>query len=539
MIKVILIACLFSIHTLGFAQLSVEGEVAIPLDRQKNDFELVNLGKKGLLVFVGGTNLQNAQESLTVIRYDTLLTEQWRNSYPVSLKIVKSLSSLANDKLYLLVNVENAIYQIISLSLLNGNMEMMSLRNPLDLYGTDFKIEQFVSVFEGFVFGGTLKEKPAILHYDTRIADFKVLPNINYLKANIISIAADTSARFFSVLLASREGFYYNTYSNEGKLIGNNEVKTENKKYNFHSFQQYVKNEREQFVIGTYSFFLPQAQGVYISKFINHEYESTQYYSFNEFKNFYNHLDSTKRKKIQAKIKSNTSYRNEYEIKEQELSILDDKVFLVLRANKPIYTASYKVEKEATSSSELKIGNYTYKKTEVYLTPAPITNTDVTRGSSSRSRSSSNTVFDTNTEPSQFRKVGNVQKNIPNIKIQGYVYQNIITCTFDKNGKMLWDNAFDVRNIDYQDKANIQVGAKLNHISLLQFLNQKVYLSKAIDNVSNKDTYLLNSPINDLDGATQKHQIVSWYENQFIFIGFSYKNQLTPVLKLVKVLSTD
>lgn len=536
--------CLLLVRTLGFAQLSIDGQTEIMLDRHEQNFELISLGKQGLLVFVDNTNLQGIQAQMTVTKYDTLLAEQWKQTYPIGFEISKQLHSVSDGNLYFLANTEKAVYQILSLNLTNGDMNIISCANTLDLYTIDFNISQFVSVIDGFVFGGMLKEKPTILHYDMQLARFKVLPNINYLKANLVSIAADESAQLFSVLLASKGNFYYNNYTHKGNLLGNSEVKPENKKYNFYSFQQYIKNKNEQFVIGTYSFFLPQPQGIYVAKFVNNKYANTQYYSFNDFQNFYNHLDSAKREKIRAKIQGNSAYRNDYEIEEQNLAIFDNRIVYVLKASKPRYTASYEVEKEASTSSGLKIGKYTYQKTEVYATPPNITNTDnVNRNNRSNRASQPPTASDTKVEPSQFGQKNSVRKNIPPIKIQGYIYKNVITCTLDKKGEILWDNAFDFRNIeDYQSENTIQVVANNNHLTLLQSINQKVYFSNADNNKSSKDTYVLNSPVVNLGGLEQKQKIIPWYESQFIFIGLTYNSmELTgqPKLKLLKVHSTD
>ncbi len=306
--------------------------------------------------------------------------------------------------------------------------------------------------------------------------------------------------------------------------------------YNFFSFHPYIKNENEQYVIGTYSFFLPQPQGVYVAKFLNNKHIKTQFYGFNDFDNFHNHLDSTKKSKVLSKIKANGAYRYDYEVTEQNLTVLDKQILYVLRANKPNYATKYDVEKDAAYPSEFKIGKYTYNKTEVYTTPLAV-NPDATR--SSRRVSQSTPVADA-VEPSQLRQKNNVRKTMPNRIPQGYIYKNVIICTFNKEGELLWDNAFDFRNIEGYPDTNIHASSNDTYLTLLQSLNHKIYLSKADKNKSSEDIYVLDSPLTPIGGIETKQKMMSWYAKYFIFTGLVYDSQAAlmeqkPKLRLLKV----
>ncbi len=531
------------INTVVFAQMSVEKQLEISLNNYQKDFELMNLGKQGLLVFIDDGNTNKGQAQLTIIKYDTLLEQQWRESYAIDFGLVKQLYSIHNDRLDFLASVTDSIYHVASLDLADGSMLLINCVNSLDLYAKNFNIKHFVSVPNAFIFGGEADGKPTVLYYNVKLAEFKVLPNINYLKANLINISSNFSANIFSILLESKGDFYYNSYDNEGKLLGNNVVKPANKKYKFFSFHPYIKDEKEQYIIGTYSFFLPQPQGVYVAKFVDNKHTNTQFYSFNNFKNFHNHLDNTKREKIDAKANSKSGYKYDYEVAEQKITFLDNQILYVLRVNKPRYTGytrKYELQQDVQPSAELKIGKYAYSKTEVYTTPA-MTNPDNINRNNRRVQPPNDAVE----QPSSLlRQKTTARKTIDSGIPQGYIYKNAITCTFDKNGNFLWDNAFDFRSVHNYSNTTIEAATKENHLTLLHSSGGKIYLSKANKNESSKDMYVLDSPIPPTFGINAKQRVQAWYDNHFIFIGLTYHSQTEmilqqPTLKLLKVHATE
>lgn len=527
------------INTVVFAQMSVDKQLEISLNNSQKDFELMSLGKQGLLVFIDDGKVNKGQAQLTIIKYDTLLEQQWKESYAIDFGLVKQLYSIHDDRLDFLASVTDSIYHVASLDLADGSMLLVNCVNSLDLYAKNFNIKHFVSVPNAFIFGGEADGKPAVLHYNMKLAEFKVLPNINYLKADLVNISSNFSANIFSVLLESKGNFYYNIYDNEGRLLGNNEVKPENKKYNFFSFHPYIKDEKEQYIIGTYSFSLPQPQGIYVAKFVNNKHNNTQFYSFNDFKNFHNHLDNAKREKIEAKVRANGAYKYDYEVTEQNISFLDNQILYVMRVNKPRYTGytqKYEIEQDVRPSTDLKIGKYSYSKTEVYTTPA-ITNPD----NANRNNRRVQTPIDAVEQPSSLlRQKTNVRKTMDSGIPQGYVYKNAITCTFDKHGTLLWDNAFDLRNVRNYSNTTIEVATKENQLTLLHSSDGKIYLSKADKNESSKDMYVLDSPIPPTFEIEAKQKAMAWYDNHFVFIGLTYHSQTEvilqqPTLKLLKI----
>lgn len=540
------------VATLAFSQLKIEKQVEISLASPQQSVVTINLGKSGVLLC-----MEKGSTLLSMTLCDTALQAIWQQEYPVSFKLVTQIHALQGGFIHFFANRQDSVYQVISINLANGVASLIDCISSLDVYNEQFKITHFTALKNAFLFGGeNAQGQPAILYYDMMQKEFKILPNINFLKAKIIEIKNSESSGFFSVLLASKGNFYYHLYDNEGKLLTNHEVRPESKdkkykNYYFNTCQTYLKNNKEQYVIGIYatSSLKPNPQGVYVAHFNNYRHQETNFYSFNQFQNFHNHLDSVKKNKVLTKIATKGNYYYDYDVVVQGLQETDRQLLLALKVSKRNYTNHYTQNTATRKHPILRSGRFE-KMQDIYITPPTVTSPESLANRRVKTEATNPIPY----EPSAFvHKKDTIASQVIAMKQQYgsysyYLYYNTVSCILDNSGKILWDNIFDESsfNLSFEIgnywEGNSAVGLKNGQISAVQLVKDFLFFHKSKQGQANQEIYQMNSPFSkDLQ---LPEQVFNWYEDKFLYVGsvneqdtnkpfFSFK------VKLLKIVSAN
>ncbi|MDQ3395199.1 MAG: hypothetical protein M3512_13955, partial [Bacteroidota bacterium] len=112
-----------------------------------------------------------------------------------------------------------------------------------------------------------------------------------------------------------------------------------------------------------------------------------------------------------------------------------------------------------------------------------------------------------------------------NHHFDGYKYTHAVVAGFDRNGKLLWDNSFEINDVEsFQLEKFVKASVEKDRIVLL-YLYENVVRSKIINN----DEVLEGKSFNDIklkfeddvvnNGDNKVGGLEYWYGNNFVAFG--------------------
>ncbi len=470
-------------------------------EKTGEDYRLIPAGEEGVLVVLANTKPQkNAKRELMATFMDTDLKTLWAKKYLVDNNVELIDYQYTRGKVYFLLERSSNKYQVVNISLKDGAATYIDYEEVKNFYITDFSVIDSV-----IFFGGTIKEYPAIIRYNYQNQSSIVAPSINQLKADLVGMYVDEKNGVFSAVLKSQQmkdehSIYIATYDLEGKMLYNFTL-DRNRDYNFITFRPQVISDNEMVVIGTYGLKSDdRAQGVYALKTKNGALENLRFYDFGYFRNFFNYLPEKRKERIEAKIAKRRDKgkkkRLRYNLFVHDLKVTDRQI---------IFAAdSYESIRETPNTP------ITYDGYGVWRDPLYRTYNSGFKG------------FDGDYIPAAI-----VREPIPKNRpiSYGFTLQSSISCGFDFNGTLMWDNIF------YYDEEDVESDFPLEMTNVYADADSVIFLSafeeglrykvsdlrKYTDSVT-VDTLQLYKP-NEKSSRFENGGILDWYDNTFLVSG--------------------
>ena len=396
-------------------------------DKTGEDYRVIPAGEEGVLVILANTKPQkNAKRELIATFMDTNLKTVWAKKFLVDNNVELIDYQYTKGKVYFLLEKSTNKYQVININLDVGNATFIDYEEVRNFYITDFSVIDSV-----IFFGGTIKDYPAIIRYNYKNQSSVVAPSINQLKADLVGMFVDEKNGVFSAVLKSQQlkdqhSIYIATYDLEGKMLFNFTL-DRNRDYNFITFRPQVINENEMVVIGTYGLRSEdRAQGVYTLKTKNGALENLRFYDFGYLRNFFNYLPEKQKERMETRIanrrEKGKKKRLRYSLFVHDLKVTDRQIIFAADAYDPI--------RESTNSSISYNDGYGMWRDPLY-----------------RSYNSDFKGFDGEYIPAAITREP-IPKNRPTS--YGFTLENTITCGFDFNGTLMWDNTFHFDDEDIE-----------------------------------------------------------------------------------------
>ncbi len=463
-----------------FAQVVPVNYAEILVDKKQGDsYKVINLGQSGILTILESAEYMKGNTEFIITKYDTLLNAIWQAKPLIKNDHIIKTYCRENNFMYFLIQKKITEYDILEFDLANGNGRIFKIEDLISLEITEFK------VFNRIIFlGGEVDNRPAVLWFDClHTKTPKVLPQINTLKAELRNISYSIDGEVVSVLLTSsksgKPSIYIQNYSLDGHLLSKVEIKSD-KAYHLLSFRPYIQNQNEQIIFGTYGHKnSSSAQGFYVAKLENMEQKNIRFYDFSQFKNFFDYLPERQREKLHEKIAKKQAKGkvkvHDFNILLSELLVQDDKFVLF---------ADYYTTMTMQSSN--------------YIRPA-YTNTLST------------------TTPNWVPKMSTTQNNLV------YHYKNATAIAFDKQGNLLWDNAFEYKDTESLSlTSHIAFNVVKDSIYCLKTQQQDFEYKVLSDNT--KNLVIETTKIATIFGQAKTNddiepQILAWYDTYFLAYG--------------------
>jgi hypothetical protein len=452
----------------AFAQLSQVAEVELMKDSKfTENISVLPLAKKGMLLTLEKEGYFSRNNSWIFYRYDENLKERWQTVFDIE-RGYEPVISYQNDNylFWLFAEPETPKINIIRLDLEHGEIDEFkgNLLGTVDI--------EFFKVLENTAFlGGTYYDKPIVISFSFFHKKGTVLHGLydNHLEINGLEV--DDKRNEVNVIVKERRnrtcGLAIQSYSLEGKSLRTLHVPDENgNSLSFISGKMLPLSEKETLLVGNFSNNCNEfSKGLYLTRLEEGIEKGTSIIKFGDLKNFFTYMSPKRQEKMKERIE-----QKKKEGKEPNFSY------------KLLVHNLIETERGSLLMAEI-----------YYAQPY-----------------NSSTVLSTPFVTKQSKKNNQEQ----------YHFTHAVICEFDKTGKILWDNALVMDNLESDDLVEQVQVSRLEDKWLLAFLKKgKVNLQqiKGSEHVGEKEEFELKA--NPDERVDEEAEVAAWYDQNFITWG--------------------
>lgn len=468
----IFLVCLISFLLLGqnklLAQLNQIASIEIPKNEKKEEsIAILPLGKEGVLLTLekeASFNRDGMQWEF--YKYDTNLNLQWNInlSMPYEYDFQKSYQN--KEYLFWLFTIPETLkIKIVRLDLARGEIDEFKGELPsiIDIH--------FFKVLSNTAFlGGIYFDKPIVASFSFFNQKAKVLHGLYDDRLEISTLEVDEKKTELNVIVKERRkgkcGLVIQTYSYEGKSLRTIHVPDkEGNSLSFISGKMLPLNDKESLLVGNFSNNCNEfSKGLYLTHLEEGLEKNTSVIKFADLKNFFSFMSPKRQEKLKEKIE-----QKKKEGKEPNFS------YRLLVHN------LLETEKGAVLVAEI-----------YYTLPKNYNNF--------------NTVTRT-----RFKGFENKDD---------YRFTHAVICEFDKEGKVLWDNALAMDNLENSELAEqIQV-SYLQDKWLMAYLKKgEVHLQQIKGNELIGEKEVFEIKIDSTQKTDENANVAAWYNQNFLVWG--------------------
>jgi hypothetical protein len=460
-----LIAC----SQLSFGQASNNTRFEIPLhDRQTDPYLVESLGENGILVY--GEMFTEQGTALEVIRVDTALQEVWRGFIPTDRHMVHIFTEYRNLKAFFLFRDRfNAAgkFQIVAVDVTKGSYSSFEVTTLLPFNPTNF-----VTTGDAALIGGYFNYRPLVLYFSFGTQMSKILPGFFNEVGEINQIRTHSDGTVDIIVssknLEKKRCLWIRSYDKAGDLTKTIVLQPDDDKHLLYG-RSIQTSGGDLLVSGVYGRYTEYSRGIFVARVnVFGEYQ-INYYNFADLQRFFNFMKARREQRVKERIErrkvKGKKMRFNYRIMVDELIPYGDQFVMLGEAFYPHYSYASRVT-----------GAMVYSARQ-YGTP-------FTRG---------DLVFD------------------------GYQFTHAAVIGFDKSGKLLWDNSFEINDIrTFQMQQFVKILPQEDRIVLLYLYDNiiRTKIIKGSEILEGKTFSALEMKfIDDIvkDKDTQKSTLDYWY----------------------------
>ncbi|MFN3839856.1 MAG: hypothetical protein ACK4RF_04035 [Cyclobacteriaceae bacterium] len=458
---------LFSVS--GFAQLQQNNRYEIHISDRDTEYFVAPAKTNGALIYRYGT--AKKQDYLDLIYLDTVFTEVWRNQLSLEKKFVLAHQRTVGYQQFLLCHNREFTtinFHLYAIDLHTGASEKYVIENYIPFMPTHFEVMSRGALIGGYYMGRI----PVVLYFSFATQKTTVLPGLFNESGELIQIRVNEDESF-QVLIGARnfakqKTIWIKSYDAVGTLKQNTALlPPENTSL---LFGKAIKTENENLVVaGTYgSRTSDYSKGLFIAT-VSNDGEQNQYiYPFTDLENFFSYMKAKKQKRMQDRIArkkvKGKKIKLQYRIMVHEL-VADNNQFLLLgEAFYPVYKRD---------------DRYNYGLATSYAVPY---------------------VFD------------------------GYRYTHAILIGFNKQGKLQWDNSFEINDVkSFTLDQYVKMDTRNDRIALLYLFDNRIRTkliqeNKVLEGKNYKNLTLGFQP-EDQDENDDIKKLEYWYDGAFLAYG--------------------
>ncbi len=485
--------------------------VEIQAKTKAENMHIVPVESEGVVLFS-----QADKGKYVFTRYTTDLQQDWSVDCQVNPSLDLTRYIYRNKSLYLLFSrYKTPTYQVVKLNVRAGFAAKYEF-NSIDR----MDIIDFDAIDNNIFMAGKTRNEPVLVRINLLERQTKVMPTAFRVRTDIQSIEADSVHGVINAVFVTTKGkdknVFVKTYAPSGEII-NNVTLTADKKIRYDLLGGKVSNleKNDQLVIGTYgtqgpvysrastynfwgwgqgSVFTGTAdysQGLYITKLQEGKEQFSRYYSFTDFKNFFNFMNGRQQERMVAKIKKQKErgkdLKLQYRLLVHDIIQRNGQYVMIAEAYYPEYRnnnnwGSPMIGGFGMGGFGIGFGN---------MSPW---------GYGPYSGYRNYPVFD------------------------GYVYTHAVIAGFDLQGNLLWDNSFEINDVKtFVLKEKVKVSFDNDQLTLAYNQGGKLRTKVIRGNevLEGKDSVQLTAGFEgDKVKKSLTDDIEYWYGNHFLAWGY-------------------
>ncbi|GAB4020831.1 hypothetical protein [Spirosoma koreense] len=458
----------------AWSQLAHSLRLEIPSNPNEAEaFDVTPLTERGVLVTIRtGSTYDNTPLKFSFQKYDVNLKQLWYTEFKQDLRFKSVLTYETEQYAYhLFRDYDSGVFQFLRLHLDDGVIETFEG----DLVD-QFEVQHFKVMGSQAYVGGYRHGRPVVMAFSFFDHSAKVLPGLYVNRLELNGLEVDEARQEVNVLVHSLRrhcNYSLRSYNYDSKLLRT--VDFDGTQNSLISGKLLPINESESLLVGNYSTdCTPYSQGIYVTR-LHHggssaaaadtATQSIQYIEFSQLQNFFNYMKPHRQQKLLAralrKKEEGKDYRFHYRLLVHDLQPTPEGFTLVAEVYYPQYRGS-----------TLAYGGYV-------------------RGGD---------------------------------RYEGFRYTHAFICGFDKQGKLLWDNCFPIKELLSKELTEMVQVSQQGDRMVLAYPNDGEITTEVIQgNKILKETAkfkLQTSTENEKINFSSRDNLMAWYDRHFLAFGF-------------------
>lgn len=456
-------------------QIVQSGRLEIPLIGGFPSYQVASAQHYGLIMYRGIDTPDGPKIELS--RIDTAMQEVWHGFINTDRKLALLYAQVHGNTFSLLL--KGASYAIGDFLILNVGIEKGAYSTYHVKNAIPFSPTQFTVTPSAALIGGYFNYRPLIVHFNFTTQQSKVLPGFFNEPGELDQMTITPEGGIDVIVCAknfeNKKCLWIRNYDAEGNL-NKTVIVTPDDRKSFIFGRSVQSSQGNQIVCGVYGRYAEYSRGVFVAVINDVGEYTTRYYSFAELHNFFKYMKASREKRIlnriqRRKIKGKKTRFN-YRMMVNDLVPHNNQFVMLGEAFYP---------------------HYTY------------TNRGFSSGGYSRYAAT------------PFTREGMV--------FDGYQYTHAVVIGFDDNGKLVWDNSFEVNDVrSMQLEQFVKIQTDKERIILL-YLHKNLLRTKIIkdseviegksENQLFKKSASGSAKTNDIEMSKLDH----WYDQYFFAYG--------------------
>ncbi len=440
------------------------------------NYEVSSLAEQGILVYRMVTD--SREDKLELIKVDTSLHESWRGFITLQKNLRVSQIKVKNQVAYILLKsgtYTSGDFQVIAIRVDEGNYRVHTIKNLIPFNPTDFVVTN-----EGMMLGGYFNYRPLVLHFSFETERSKILPGLFNEQGELTQIKTYDNG-FVDVIISAKnyerkKCLWIRNYDQNADLVKTTVLEPKTNHNLIFGRSVKMPND-EQVVAGVYGYRnIEYSRGIFIAEINPYGEYHINYYNFGDLQNFFSYMKARREKRVKERIErrkiKGKKTRFNYRLMVQEVIPYGNQFVMLGEAFYPRYSYT------STQGNSFGISSF-------YGNP-------LMRG---------DRIFD------------------------GYQYTHAVVIGFDANGKLTWDNSFEINDVKtFELQQYVKIAPSKNQISLLYFHDNLIRSKIIKDNkvLEGKTADPLKSKFESDEikkNDTQTSKLDYWYPQHFFASG--------------------
>ncbi|HTJ53060.1 MAG TPA: hypothetical protein VL443_26580 [Cyclobacteriaceae bacterium] len=456
------------------AQVLQTDRYEITLAETELGYEVAPADNRGVFVYRRLASIES--DVLEVNFLDTAFQVKWHGFLPIDRNYVITSRRYFNKSLYFVLHYKDFSkndIQIINLSD-SANFLKYSFKNFIPFNPTEFHVTKKAALI-----GGYFSRTPVILYFDFATQKAKIVPGLFNEPGELTQIKTYDDDSFdvltSSKNLSGKKTIWIRSYDENNEIIKSVMLEPDGNKNLI--FGRSIKTDNHmQIVAGVYSTNSTEySKGVFVASIDPSGLQQVRYYNYGDLENFFKYLTVRHEQRIKNRIErrriKGRKIRFNYRLLVHDLIPYHDQYILLGEAFYPRY-------------------NYN---NATFFSPS--------YNSYGRMPVQNGAIFD------------------------GYYYTHAVVLGFNENGKLKWDNSFEINDVrTFTLEQFVKLDTDTNKIGLLYLFDNEIR-SKVI-----KDNNVLEGKASDpiklkfenetLKGSeTSTNKLEHWYDHNFMAYG--------------------